>query len=100
MRGREVRGIWEVYVKLKDPALLRLKIAQSRLTHRQLAQLAGLKHHSTISHLLNLRMTTCTQRLAEQLEFHLRCRPGELFEPRQTRRSEMSTVSQALGRAS
>lgn len=68
-------------VKLRDRRDLREAMFFARLNVRQLADIVGPRHRSTIGHLHSGARDTCPVFLGRRLEEVLRMHPGSLFVP-------------------
>jgi transcriptional regulator with XRE-family HTH domain len=71
--------MWEVLVRVRDPAALRAYLRLLGLSERALAARAGVGH-ATVNHLVSGRRTSCTERTAAAIESALACPRGLFFE--------------------
>lgn len=66
-------------MRLKSRETLRALMIQAGLSHRRLAEEAGVRHHSTIDHLLSGSRDTVNKRDAEGISAALDANPGLLW---------------------
>jgi len=71
-------------VRLRSRETLRALMFQAGLSHRRLAAKAGVRHHSTIDHLMSGSRSTISEADAQGISTALGTTPAVLFESRET----------------